>query len=185
MVREPAGVGVVFLDSKVRFVIQQPIQDVQRIAYCGVNDQAPHNMHQTAIFAPFFLMILLTMVVWIYMYARRIPFIQSSNLRPEQLSPLEFARVSPPAVSNPSDNLKNLFELPVIYYALCLYLFVTHQVDLPYLVAAWIFVGFRVLHSAVHCSVNIIMLRFVLYCIAAVALWFIALRAALTQMGWL
>ena len=83
-------------------------------------------MDQSTIFAPFFAMIFLTLVVWVYMYARRIPFIQNNNLTPGQLSPAEFARISPPAVSNPSDNLKNLFEMPVLFYALVLYLYVTH-----------------------------------------------------------
>ena len=69
-------------------------------------------MHQTAIFGPFFTMMILTFVVWVYMYARRIPFIQSSGLTPGQLSPARLAEISPPQVSNPSDNLKNLFELP-------------------------------------------------------------------------
>jgi hypothetical protein len=34
------------------------------------------------------------------------------------LTPAKLAELSPPAVANPSDNLKNLFELPVIFYAL-------------------------------------------------------------------
>jgi hypothetical protein len=136
-------------------------------------------MEQTAIFAPFFTMIFLTMVVWIYMYARRIPFIQRSNLSPEQLTPMEFARLSPPEVANPSDNLKNLFEIPTIFYALVLYLYVTTQVDTVYVVAAWGFVVFRIFHSIVHCTVNIIILRFWRYFVSTVALWFIAIRAAL------
>ena len=74
-------------------------------------------MNSMSIFAPFFAMIGLTIVVWIYMYARRIPFIVRSKSTPEQLSPLELARLSPAAVANPSDNLKNLFELPTIFYA--------------------------------------------------------------------
>jgi hypothetical protein len=40
------------------------------------------------------------------------------------------------AVSNPSDNLKNLFEIPVLFYALALYLFITNQVDVAYVTAA-------------------------------------------------
>ena len=36
-----------------------------------------------SIFAPFFAMIGLTLVVWIYMYARRIPFIIRSQLTPK------------------------------------------------------------------------------------------------------
>jgi hypothetical protein len=131
------------------------------------------------IFAPFFAMILLTLVVWVYMYARRIPFIRRSGLRDDQLTPLELARMSPPAVANPSDNLKNLFEIPSIFYALVLYLHVTQSVDSVYLAAAWVFVVFRVLHSLVHCTVNIILLRFALYAISTVAVWFIALRAAI------
>lgn len=137
-------------------------------------------MNQSVIFAPFFAMIFLTLIVWIYMYVRRIGFITSSEISGADLAkPGELARVSPAAVSNPSDNLKNLFELPVLFYALVLFLFVTGQIDRPYLIAAWIFVTFRALHSAVHCTFNLVMLRFYLYAIASLALWFIALRAVI------
>lgn len=137
-------------------------------------------MAQTAIFAPFFATVFLTFAVWVYMYVRRISFITSNKLTPAELAvPGALAKLSPPAVSNPSDNLKNLFELPVIFYALALYLFVTKQVDAIDVGAAWVFVGFRVLHSAVHCTINIVMLRFCLYLIATLAVWLIALRAAL------
>src|SRR5881628_3800461 len=106
-------------------------------------------MAETTIFGPFFAMMLLTVVVWVYMYIRRISFITGSNVSPKDLAkPGELARVSPAAVSNPSDNLKNLFEVPVLFYALVLYLFVTNQVDAVYVTAAWVFVLFRVLHSA-------------------------------------
>jgi hypothetical protein len=136
-------------------------------------------MNQALIFQPFLATMLLTMVVWIYMYGRRLPFIFMSGLDPKQMTPAELARCSPPQVSNPSDNLKNLFELPTVFYAVILYLYATHQVDGAYLVAAWGFFVFRVLHSLVHCTFNFIPLRFVLYVVSAAALWFIVLRAAL------
>jgi hypothetical protein len=140
-------------------------------------------MKQTAIFAPFFTVMLLTLVVWFYMYAKRIPFLQNSKTDLNRLTPAELARISPPSVANPSDNLKNLLELPTLFYAVVLYLFVTNGVDLGYWVAAWIFAAFRVLHSAVHCTVNIVMLRFWLYCISALALWFMLIRAAMGAFG--
>jgi hypothetical protein len=112
------------------------------------------------------------------MYARRIPFILRSKLSPQQLTPSEFARLSPPEVANPSDNLRNLFELPTIFYAVVLYLYVARQVDDVYLAAAWVFLGFRVLHSGVHCTFNFVPLRFWLYAISALALWFMVLRIA-------
>lgn len=137
-------------------------------------------MPQTMIFGPVLATVFLTLVVWMYMYVRRISFIQGNKLNPTDLSvPGELARLSPPAVSNPSDNLKNLFEIPVIFYTLALYLFVTNQVDAVYVSAGWVFVVFRVLHSAVHCTINIVMVRFYLYLISALAVWFMAFRAAL------
>jgi hypothetical protein len=141
------------------------------------------DMKQTAIFAPFFSVMLLTLVVWFYMYAKRIPFLQNSKTDLNRLTPAELARISPPTVANPSDNLKNLLELPTLFYGVVLYLFVTDGVDLGYLVAAWIFAAFRVLHSAVHCTFNIVMLRFWLYCISALALWFMLVRAAMGAFG--
>jgi len=136
-------------------------------------------MSQAAIFQPFIATMLLTLVVWIYMYGRRLSFIFASRLDPKQMTPGELARVSPPQVSNPSDNLKNLFEMPTVFYAVVLYLYATSQVDAAYLDAAWAFFLFRTLHSAVHCSFNFIPLRFVLYVISAGALWFMVVRAAL------
>ena len=140
-------------------------------------------MTQHAIFSPFFVMMFITLVVWVYMYIRRISFIVSRKLTPKELEPTAFAQISPSSVSNPSDNLKNLFEIPVIFYTLILYLFVTKQVDAGYVNAAWVFVAFRALHSAVHCTFNLIILRFYLYLFATMAIWFIAIRAALHHFG--
>jgi hypothetical protein len=141
-------------------------------------------MTQDAIFGPFFATVFLTLIVWVYMYIRRIHFISRIKTNFTQLAvPGKLAQISPAAVSNPSDNLKNLFEIPVLFYAIALYLFVTNQVDAVYVNAAWIFVIFRALHSVVHCTFNWVMLRFYLYLFATLAMWFIAIRAALTHFG--
>ncbi|MFN6485903.1 MULTISPECIES: MAPEG family protein [unclassified Nostoc] len=138
-------------------------------------------MTQEAIFSPFFATVFLTLIVWVYMYIRRITFFTYAKIRPQDLGVSStLAQISPPNVSNPSDNFKNLFEIPVLFYALVLYLFITKQVDAVYVNAAWVFVVFRVLHSAVHCTFNLIMLRFYLYLFATLAVWFIAIRAAFT-----
>jgi len=141
-------------------------------------------MNQAAIFSPFFAMLFLTFVVWVYMYVRRISLIAKSEIDSQKLAvPGTLAQMSPAEVSNPSDNLKNLFEIPVLFYALVLYLFVTQQVDNVYVYAAWIFIIFRTLHSIVHCTFNYVMLRFYLYLGSAIAVWFMAIRAALMHFG--
>ena len=144
-------------------------------------------MAQDAIFSPFLATVFLTLFVWVYMYISRISFFTSIKSHSQELAlpttPEQLAQISPPSVSNPSDNLKNLFEIPVIFYALVLYLFITKQVDAVYVIAAWVFVIFRALHSIVHCTFNFIMLRFYLYLFATLAVWFIAIRAAIVHFG--
>lgn len=141
-------------------------------------------MQQTAIFGPMLATVSLTFIVWVYMYVRRIHFITGNAISPIDLAvPGALAELSPPAVSNPSDNLKNLFEIPVLFYVLALYLFATDQVDGLHVVAGWVFVAFRVAHSAVHCTVNVVMLRFYLYLASTLAVWFMAARAVLHHLG--
>ena len=136
------------------------------------------DRQQQAIFSPFFATILLTIVVWVYMYIRRIHFFKTTKYPLDKIQRAEdLARVTPPAVANPSDNLKNLFEVPVLFYATVLYLFVTKQVDTSYVIAAWLYFFFRVLHSAIHCTINIIIVRFYIYVASCLALYYMIFRA--------
>jgi hypothetical protein len=142
------------------------------------------DVQQDAIFGPIFATIGLTFCVWVYMYVKRIAFIRGQGLTPEEMAiPGRLAELSPPDVSNPSDNFKNLFEMPVIFYALALALYASGRVDLTYLTAAWVFVAFRVLHSIMHCTANVVMVRFNLYLVSSLAVWFMAGRAALQFLG--
>lgn len=137
-------------------------------------------MDPSRIFIPFAGTLLLTMLVWIYMYARRLPFLAASGmLKQRQITPEELARRSPAAVAMPSDNLKNLFEMPTIFYAVVLCLAITQKVDDPYIIAAWAFFALRVVHSLVHCTFNYIPLRFLVYVASAAALWFMVIRLSL------
>ena len=136
-------------------------------------------MDQLVIFKPFIALMLLTILVWIYMYWQRLRFIFSSELSATEMTPAVLARVSPPKVSNTSDNLKNLFEIPTIFYALALYLNATQSVDSTYVVLAWGFFAFRVMHTIVHCTFNYIPLQFALYVVSSLSLWVMVVRAAL------
>jgi hypothetical protein len=134
-----------------------------------------------AILQPFLAMLALTLVVWVYMFYRRLTFLSANNIDPQSLTTRDsVAGTYPPEIACPSDNLKNLLELPVLFYATCLYLYVTGTVDTLHVASAWIFAGFRALHSLVHCSINIVKLRFAMYAIASVALWFMIARILLS-----
>jgi len=142
-------------------------------------------MQGEEIFAPFFGMLLLTFVVWVVMYVRRLHFLKTNSIDAQRLTtPERGAQIIPEVINYPAYNLKNLFELPVIFYALCLFLYTTGNVDWIYVAGAWTFFGFRVIHSLVHCTRNIVMLRFLAYMVAAIVLWSMVLRAAVGALPW-
>lgn len=135
-------------------------------------------MNGDAIFLPMLATMTLTALVWFYMYALRIPAMRKAGVSVQTYTmPEKVTEYLPEEVNYSANNLKNLFELPVLFYGLCLYLFVTGNVDTVYVVAGWLFFGFRTLHSIVHCSSNVVMRRFYLYAAAALALWFMLGRA--------
>lgn len=137
-------------------------------------------MSNAGIMPPFFGVMLLTLVVWIYMYIRRTSYLVGNKIDLRKVdTPEKAAAVVPGSVSLASHNLKNLFELPVIFYAICLYLFAIGAVDSFYVIAAWWFFGFRVVHSLIHCTYNKVVHRFSAYMLAALALWVMVIRAVL------
>ncbi len=132
-----------------------------------------------AIFGPFFGMILLTFVVWVYMYARRLSYVKANRIAAQRLTTsAKRDEIIPEEVSYPAYNLRNLFELPVLFYAVCLYLYATQRVDTVFVAAAWLFLALRTVHSAIHCTTNVVVARFTVYMCSALVLWFIVLRAA-------
>ncbi len=138
-------------------------------------------MTQQVIFQPFFAMMLVTFAVWVFMYQRRTSFLVQEKI--------DLRKVDTPAkmdveirgdVNLPAYALKNQFELPVIFYAVCLYLYATSTVDALYVAAAWLFVAGRAVHAVIYCSYNAVMHRFIVYFTSALVLWVMVLRAGIT-----
>lgn len=129
-------------------------------------------------------MMLVTFAVWIYMYLRRMLFLVGERVDLRKVdTPAKMDNNVPGHVNLPAYALKNLFELPVLFYALCLYLYVSATVDSLYVMAAWVFVAGRAIHCAIYCAYNKVMHRFVAYFLSALVLWAMILRAALALIG--
>lgn len=132
----------------------------------------------TELALPMLGMMLLTLLVWLTMFVTRVGFARKNRLDIEQFkTPADVQALIPGDESAPSNNFRNLFELPVIFYALCLYLMVTLQVDSFYVNGAWAFLVLRVLHSLIHCSYNRVAHRFAVYILSSVVLWMMVVRA--------
>lgn len=141
-------------------------------------------MDASLILAPFFGMMALTLLVWLYMYVVRLRYILSNDINSNELTtPEKLNALIPAEINYPSNNLKNLFELPVLFYMLCLFLYFSNTVDALYVYSAWAFFILRSLHSAVQCTVNIVMLRFSCYVMASLALWLMLIRCILAMLS--
>lgn len=74
----------------------------------------------------------------------------------------------PKHIVNASDNFKNQFEVPVLFYALCFFFVLTGGVTQVVLIAAWIFVISRFVHALIQLTKNIIFpYRFIAFFISA------------------
>jgi hypothetical protein len=85
----------------------------------------------------------------------------------------------PGSVALPNRNLMNLLELPLLFYVVCIALYVTSTVDDLALTLAWIYVGLRAAHSAVHLSYNNVFHRLGVFAASNVVLLVIWLRFVL------
>ena len=121
---------------------------------------------------PFFGMMLLTIVVWVYMYICRLSYILSEGILAQDLNtPEKLHQLVPEQINAPSNNLKNLFELPILFYAGCLYQFIQGDPSLVVVYSAYLFWVFRIVHSCIHCTLNQVLLRFGAYALGAIALF--------------
>ncbi len=138
-------------------------------------------MNSLLILQPVVALFVLTAIVWIGMYARRLSYMANNSIDPQRVATPELmTELLPATVNNASNNLKNLFELPVVFYALCGFLLLSQRVDAVFLYAAWAYVALRALHSAIHCTINSVQDRFTAYFLSSLVLWFMVGRFATT-----
>jgi hypothetical protein len=128
---------------------------------------------RNAIFWPLVAQVLLVAVVFARMYVVRIGEIRTRGLDPQSFITSQTAAGVLENVAA-ADNFRNLFEVPVLFFAVCLALAVTDTVTAAQLVLAWVYVALRALHSVIHVTYNRVMHRFYAYftgTICVFAMW--------------
>lgn len=139
-------------------------------------------MEANAILLPVFAMGTLTLVMTAWMYATRIPALAKAGLDAQHAAHTVSLKSLPSEVVRVADNYDNLFEQPTLFYAVAIALAVSGQVDGVHLACAWAFTAFRVAHSVVQATINIVALRFALFSLAWIALGVMVLRGLITLM---
>ena len=123
----------------------------------------------TAILWPAVAMAGLTVLVWVRLYQLGLGEMARKRIHAQALAnAADSVRLL--SDTRASDNFRNLFELPVLFYAGVLLAAHIGMSDMVSPALAWAFVGLRAVHSAVHCTFNRVMTRFVAYALATLVL---------------
>lgn len=125
-----------------------------------------------------------TMVMWVWMYATRIPAMRAARVEPDSLTRTPGASLDtllPVEVQWKAKNYNHLHEAPTVFYATALVLALLQASDGLAATLGWAYVALRVVHSLVQATVNRVMVRFVIFTLSTLvlaALIALAARAA-------
>lgn len=107
---------------------------------------------------PMVALVALTFVVTVQMYRRRVAEIRARRIPLGSIATSRGMTALEDVAA--ADNLRNLFEMPVLFYVACLTLALVGA-DGPLLVGlAWAYVALRALHSAIQLGGNRVRWRF-------------------------
>ena len=111
----------------------------------------------------------LTSVVGLLMLYSRVQEMRAKRLHPQKAATSKLMVTNLDNVQA-ADNFRNLFETPVLFYALVACALAASFVP-PWLVfGAWCYVVLRIVHSIIHCTYNNVMHRLAVFALSFVLL---------------
>jgi len=130
-------------------------------------------MHYSPILAPIVGLVAWTLVVMVWMAATRLPAMRKVGIDVGKVRGGRGANlegVIPDEVNWKAHNYQHLMEQPTLFYAIALTLALMDFGGGINYWLAWGYVGLRVLHSLVQCTVNIVKYRFPLFALSSLCL---------------
>ena len=130
------------------------------------------------ILQPLVVLMIWTMIVWVWMYATRIPAMQAhkdidtANLVGGTGKDLD--SLLPARVQWKAHNYNHLHEQPTIFYALVFFAALTGGGDSIFMYLAWAYVGLRVVHSLVQILSSKVTQRFLVFALSSIILMVMA-----------
>jgi hypothetical protein len=125
---------------------------------------------------PVLALIVWTLIVWLWMYATRIPAMQKAGIDPQAAAHTSALSVLPPRVRGVADNYNHLMEQPTIFYAMVFYIVLAGHTDQIHIWLAWGYVALRIVHSFIQNTINIVNFRFLVFTLSTICLAAMAVR---------
>ncbi|HEY7642127.1 MAG TPA: MAPEG family protein [Steroidobacteraceae bacterium] len=113
---------------------------------------------------------LLTGFVWLRMGSDRLGELRSRRIHPQQVAT---SKQMSETLQNTqaADHFRNLFEVPVLFYAVCGFIAITKLTTLFLLACAWGYVVLRALHAYIHLTHNKVVRRFQAFVASTIVLY--------------
>ena len=137
-------------------------------------------MDTNDILAPVATLALWSMVMWVWMYATRIPAMQRAKIDAANMvggTGKGLDDVLPAEVQWKAHNYNHLMEQPTVFYAVAIALAVGGMGGGLNTQLAWAYVGLRIVNSLIQVTVNRVMWRFLVFALASLALLALCVHA--------
>ena len=120
---------------------------------------------------PTFALVALVMIVWFTLFAQRLAHMKRTPPAPGTMASPSAALAYFEPVAMPANNLANLFEMPVLFFALVPLLVIGGMASVLQVALAWLFVFARAVHSLIHISRKPVPARFMAYLASNIVLF--------------
>lgn len=125
-----------------------------------------------------------TLVVWLWMYATRLPAMQKAQVHPDTARhPGTYGDKLPANVRSVADNYNHLHEQPTLFYAIMFFAALTGGGDEFMMIGGWAYVGLRIVHSFVQILSPKVLLRFIMFTLCTLALFVLVGREVMRVLG--
>jgi hypothetical protein len=139
-------------------------------------------MHSSPLLGPVVALVAWSLVMLIWMYATRLPAMRSAGISLKGRVGTRGGALEgkvPDQVNWKAHNYNHLLEQPTLFYAIVFALILMGFDAAINVCLAWAYVVFRVLHSLVQATVNVVLYRFILFVLASLCLIGLTTHAAL------
>ena len=130
-------------------------------------------MNNISLIYPMATLFLLNIIVVSLMLFFRVKAVRSRKVSPRYFKRNKGADL-PDHLEGLSQNYNNLLELPLLFYVVCIAIIALKLNVEEFVVYAWLYVGFRYIHSYIHITYNHILHRlfaFAASCFVLVTMW--------------
>lgn len=132
------------------------------------------------ILTPVLVLVIWTMIMLVWLAVTRLPYIAKQKMGKEAGErTAELGALMPKEIQWKADNYNHLLEQPTAFYATAIASAMIGLGDGLNLYLAWAYVISRVLHSIVHATSNVVLVRFSIFVVGSICLVAMAVNALL------